>query len=85
VKHAKASTITIRIGSESGMTTLRIIDDGVGIENTANTHDGVGLGIMKFRAQSIGGTLLIEPGANRGTVVTCTIRAIPLVPTPSTF
>ena len=84
VKHAKASTITIRIGSESGMTTLRIVDDGVGIQNTAHPHDGVGLRIMKFRAQSIGGTLVIEPGDNRGTVVTCTIRAIPLVTTPST-
>jgi signal transduction histidine kinase len=84
VKHAKASTIGIRIGSESGKTTLRIIDDGVGIQNMAHTHDGVGLGIMKFRAQSIGGTLTIEPGANRGTMVTCTLRAIPLVTTPST-
>jgi chemotaxis methyl-accepting protein methylase/signal transduction histidine kinase len=84
VKHAKASTINIRIGSESGMTTLRIIDDGVGIQKTAHTHEGVGLGIMKFRAQSIGGTLIIEPGADRGTVVTCTLRAIPLVTTPST-
>ena len=84
VKHAKASTITIRVGSESGMTTLRIIDDGVGIQNTAHPHDGVGLRIMKFRAQSIGGALIIEPGDNRGTVVTCTIRAIPLVTTPST-
>ena len=83
VKHAKASTITIRFSSESGMTTLRIIDDGVGIQNTTHTHDGVGLKIMKFRAQSIGGTLIIEPGANRGTVVTCTIRAIPLVTIPS--
>ena len=83
VKHAKASTITIRIGSESGQTTLRIIDDGVGIQNMAHTGDGVGLGIMKFRAQSIGGTLTIEPGANRGTMVTCTLRAVPLVTTLS--
>jgi len=43
----------------------------------------VGLGIMKFRAQSIGGTLTIEPGANRGTMVTCTLRAVPLVTTLS--
>jgi signal transduction histidine kinase len=50
----------------------------------AHTHDGVGLGIMKFRAQSIGGTLTIEPGAKRGTIVTCALRAIPLVTTPST-
>jgi chemotaxis methyl-accepting protein methylase/signal transduction histidine kinase len=84
VKHAKASSISIRIGSVSGMTTLRIIDDGVGIQNTEHTHDGVGLGIMKFRAQSIGGTLVIEPGGDRGTVVTCTLRAIPHATTRST-
>jgi two-component system CheB/CheR fusion protein len=84
VKHAKASSINIRIGSVSGMTTLRIIDDGVGIQNTEHTHEGAGLGIMKFRAQSIGGTLVIEPGDDGGTVVTCTLRAIPHVTTPST-
>jgi GAF domain-containing protein/two-component sensor histidine kinase len=83
VKHAKASSIRVRIGSESGMTTLRIIDDGVGIQNSPHTHGGVGLGIMKFRAQSIGATLVIEPGADRGTVVTCTLRAIPHVMPPS--
>jgi signal transduction histidine kinase len=77
VKHAQARTVTISIGSESGLTILRIVDDGIGIRNTEYRHNGVGLGIMRYRAQSIGGTLVVEPGAKGGTMVTCTVRGIP--------
>jgi signal transduction histidine kinase len=76
VKHAQARTITIHINSEAGLTTLRVIDDGVGIQNTEHKHDGVGLGIMKHRAASIGGNLTIAPGPDVGTVVTCTVRGV---------
>lgn len=74
VKHAHASTIHILMRSQAGTTTLRVADDGVGIRNTVPTHDGVGLRIMQHRATSVGGALTIEPGTERGTVVTCTVR-----------
>lgn len=82
VKHAKARTITIHIHGEPGLTLLRIIDDGLGIQNTVHKHDGVGLGIMKYRATSIGGNLTVAPGADAGTVVTCTVRGVPHLTTP---
>ncbi len=36
-------------------------------------HRGMGLRIMHYRAHLAGGTLEIRPGADRGTVVTCTV------------
>jgi nitrate/nitrite-specific signal transduction histidine kinase len=81
IKHANAQRITIEIGTQSGLTTLRIVDDGVGIHHTAHEHDGVGLRIMESRASSIGATLRFEEGAAGGTVVTCTMREpLPAVP-----
>jgi signal transduction histidine kinase len=78
VKHAQADTIRIHVGAESGLTKLRIIDDGVGIGHAPPTRDGLGLRIMHYRAASVGALLSIEPGADRGTVVTCTLRKSPL-------
>jgi two-component system CheB/CheR fusion protein len=82
IKHAQARNVTVRIGEQSGLTTVRIMDDGVGIQNTMHKNDGVGLGIMKYRAKSIGGVLVVEPGVDGGTVVTCTIRGIPHLSAP---
>jgi signal transduction histidine kinase len=74
VKHAQPTTIEVHLRSQAGRTTLRVSDDGVGIQNTAPTHNGVGLRIMHHRATSIGATLSVEPGTNGGTIVTCTVR-----------
>jgi two-component system CheB/CheR fusion protein len=82
IKHAQAHTITIHLDVEAGVMTLRVTDDGVGIQNTVHKHDGVGLGIMKYRATSIGGSLTVAPGADRGTVVTCTVRGMPHMTAP---
>jgi signal transduction histidine kinase len=82
VKHAQAGRISICIDREPGLTTLRIADDGLGIRNTAPNREGVGLGIMRYRATSIGGTLTVAPGTPSGTVVTCTLRGVPHVTTP---
>lgn len=74
VKHADAQTITIRIQTNSGLTTLRVSDDGRGIEDLGADVDGVGLRIMNYRARSIGATLTVAPQASGGTMVTCAVR-----------
>jgi PAS domain S-box-containing protein len=82
VKHAHAHTIRIELSAESGLTRLRVIDDGVGIRKGTSWSDGLGLRIMRYRAASIGALLSIEPGSGGGTLVTCTLRETPL-PTES--
>ena len=56
------------------MLELSVTDDGVGLPHaTRNTHQGMGLHIMDYRARSIGGTLQISPGRLRGTEVSCCV------------
>jgi signal transduction histidine kinase len=73
VKHAQARTIRIVTTGKPGMLELRIVDDGIGIPGDA-PQDGVGLRIMRHRADMIGAQLSIEPGKAGGTVVTCSLR-----------
>ncbi|MBI4520079.1 MAG: GAF domain-containing sensor histidine kinase [Gemmatimonadetes bacterium] len=77
VKHAKAHTIRLEVGAESGWTRLYIIDDGVGIGTDVPKGGGLGLRIMGHRAASIGARLSIERWAGGGTVVRCTWREAP--------
>jgi PAS domain S-box-containing protein len=71
VKHAKASTVTIRLSAEEGHGILSIEDDGVGISPAAASHSGIGLHIMGYRAKMVGGSIEISRSARGGTVVTC--------------
>jgi signal transduction histidine kinase len=77
VKHAKPRTIRIQISADSALMTLRVIDDGTGIQEPVPKQDGLGLRIMNFRAASIGALLSVAPGTGGGTVVTCTLRGAP--------
>jgi signal transduction histidine kinase len=80
VKHAHARTISIEVSSASGLTKLRVVDDGVGIRPRPSKDDGLGLRIMRYRATSIGALMSIDPGSAGGTVVTCSLRETPLPP-----
>ena len=74
VKHGRAHRVSILLGSNGSQAVLRITDDGVGFSPTAERKTGLGLRIMSYRAQKIGGTLEIQPGQHGGTVVTCSFN-----------
>ena len=66
-RHAGASSCTVRITVADGLE-LEIADDGGGINGQAG--EGLGLTSMRERAEELGGSLSIEPGAGgSGTVV----------------
>jgi signal transduction histidine kinase len=71
VKHGRAQRVTIVLGTSGDNAVLRIIDDGVGFPPEGVKRSGLGLRIMTYRAQKVGGTLEIQPGPHGGTVVTC--------------
>lgn len=71
-KHASASEIRVTLSS-AGVLKLRITDDGCGF-NTAETHNGMGLNILKHRAAMIGANLLIRSDSN-GTTVECRVSS----------
>jgi signal transduction histidine kinase len=70
-KHAQAREIVIKLERSRHGMALRIIDDGVGFPAEPKLKHGLGFHIMKYRAQSIGGRLLIDSRKGRGTCVSC--------------
>ncbi len=72
-KHGKARNIALSLEVENGTTTLRIVDDGIGISKTTSSKNGMGLSIMNYRARLSGGKLNIEEREEGGTIVQCTV------------
>lgn len=72
-KHGKAANIFVSLSADGKSATLRIADDGTGISKTATTGDGMGLGLMQYRARLVGGELNIEEPSSGGTIISCGI------------
>jgi signal transduction histidine kinase len=72
LRHADADRILLALQADGDRITLTILDDGVGIDEKAVKHQGLGLRIMHYRADLIGATLDVESRAKGGTLVSCT-------------
>jgi signal transduction histidine kinase len=72
-KHGEAANVLVSLINDGKATTLRIADDGRGISKTETESDGMGLGLMHYRARLVGGELSIEESNTGGTVVSCGI------------
>jgi two-component system sensor kinase FixL len=70
IKHGQARRILVALSAGEGEGTLVVEDDGRGILNSAAGHSGMGLRIMSYRANMIGGGSEIERNAEGGTTVT---------------
>lgn len=81
VKHGKASRIVVRLESASPGAMLSITDNGCGLEAQKSYGEGMGLRIMPYRADMIGGRLAITPRPGGGTIVSCRFPVSPR-PTP---
>jgi two-component system CheB/CheR fusion protein len=71
IKHSRAGSILIELKTENNRIELKISDDGIGIPISRSPSGGMGLHIMNYRAQAIGGTLTIERAPGHGTIVSC--------------
>jgi signal transduction histidine kinase len=78
VRHARPGRIEIGVARNDGFLTLRVQDDGVGMPST-KSGDRMGISIMRYRAELMGGSLSITPAPGGGTSVTC---ALPLGAAP---
>ncbi len=63
LRHAKAGTVTARIGSEDGGVSLTVTDDGIGPAK----GNGSGIQGMRERVIAAGGVLTFGPGVTGGT------------------
>ena len=73
VKHSHATRIVIRLRQSADHLTLAIEDDGVGLPPDSAAAGGMGLRIMRYRANSIGARLSVKNRAARGLAVTCSV------------
>lgn len=70
-KHAEPTNIEISLGKASDKVVMTIKDDGTGFARGPDQLNGMGLKIMKYRANMIGASLDILSDTNGGTVIEC--------------
>ncbi|MDZ4405384.1 PAS domain S-box protein [Prosthecobacter sp.] len=74
LKHARARTITLSLRLWQNLLTLSVADDGHGLADPVQTGNGMGLRLMRYRADVIGGNFSIQRRKLRGTRMTCSLR-----------
>jgi len=77
VKHSKAASISIQLSLKHGCVSLTVKDTGIGPSLPAGKARGMGLRIMKYRAEMIGATLNITSTRSKGTTMTCVLPPRP--------
>jgi signal transduction histidine kinase len=69
VRHAGASRVDVRLAAGGGEVTLRVDDDGRGIQPAGGREDELGVVGMRERATRLGGELAVTSGPRGGTTV----------------
>jgi PAS domain S-box-containing protein len=72
VEHGRARKVEIDVAIDRDNMVLTVRDDGKGFDGS-NGSDGMGLRIMRYRAQCIGGSCEVQSNRAQGTTVTCRV------------
>lgn len=84
VRHGNARLIRLHLSVGRGKVRLTITDDGSGLPAHALEAPGMGLKIMRYRAQMLGGEVRFEAAEPRGTRIVCECPLeLPAHPAPS--
>jgi len=67
IRHAKPTRLSVSLTRGA----LTIEDDGIGLPNVSDKQAGLGLQIMGYRANMVGGSLELRRGGERGGTVVC--------------
>jgi PAS domain S-box-containing protein len=73
-RHADARQIIVAVQEVRGSLAMEVTDDGIGIDLEASRITGMGLKIMRYRANIIGAALEISARNPSGTRVRCVLR-----------
>jgi two-component system CheB/CheR fusion protein len=73
LKHAAAAQIRIALAEREQRWEMRVEDNGRGFPASEVRKPGLGLRMMQYRAQLVGGTLEISSRPGRGTLVLCSL------------
>jgi signal transduction histidine kinase len=75
IKHGKPTRIRIRLAAPPQQIILSVLDNGIGIHRRSNPSKGMGLHIMQYRTDAIGGSLTVQKHPLGGTEVVCAIKS----------
>ncbi len=77
IKHGKARHIAIECLARDGVSTLSVVDDGIGFKEPArDKRSGMGLHLFKYRARMIGAEIVVSSGEKGGCKVLCSIKGM---------
>jgi signal transduction histidine kinase len=80
VRHGKAGRIEIGLTANGKGATLTVSDNGTGMPRKLRKRTGMGLQIMRYRAEVVGATLAVEGVPGEGTQVVCSVTGGELPP-----
>lgn len=73
-KHAKASHVRIGLVARESSVDVTVEDDGVGLRLELRRSAGMGLRVMRYRADVIGASIEFDSEPGRGTTVKCSLE-----------
>ena len=74
LKHSGAGKIEISLADQAGAWHLAVQDNGRGFSPDSERNSGLGLRLMRYRAQLLGASLDIDSGPRQGARISCTLR-----------
>jgi PAS domain S-box-containing protein len=84
IRHGRVTQVIIDLATGEGSLTLCVQDNGRGFDERISTTNGMGMKLMRYRAQMLGGDVTISNNTGGGVVVRCTCphRAPPVGDAP---
>jgi signal transduction histidine kinase len=71
IRHGRVTQVTISLATADGVLTLSVQDNGRGFDER-NANNGMGMKLMRYRAQMLGGDVNIANNTGGGVIVRCT-------------
>ncbi|MBI4660409.1 MAG: sensor histidine kinase [Verrucomicrobia bacterium] len=73
VKHSQGRGVEVELNIFPAQVALKIMDDGVGFDPEKPAGAGMGIQIMRYRARTLGGVLVLSSALGQGTTVECVV------------
>lgn len=74
LKHGRATQVDITLAEDGDGLELRVDNNGRALPSAKRPSSGMGLNVMRYRAQMMGAMLSIDSGKRSGVRVTCTLQ-----------
>ena len=71
IRHGRVTQVTIDLATGDGTLTLSVQDNGRGFDERNSSNNGMGMKLMRYRAQMLGGDVTIANNKGGGVVVRC--------------